>query len=264
MAITFPNIDPVVLSFGDSPFKITWYSLSYVCGILLAFSYIKHLNKLNFPNDISIKILDDLVTSIIIGVVVGGRLGYVLFYELENNLQDPLNIFRTWNGGMSFHGGLVGVIFATLIHSKIYKISFLRLMDLIACATPIGLFLGRIANFINAELYGRVTDVPWGVLFPGQKEPRHPSQLYESFSEGIVLFMILFVLYPRIKQFKGMACGIFLILYALFRSIVENYRQPDDHIGFIFGSLTMGQLLSFPMVLVGITVILYSLRVKSK
>lgn len=258
MAIIFPDINPVVLSFGDSPFKITWYSLSYVTGILLAWVYIKHLNKLNKPNELSIKFIDDLITSLILGIVIGGRLGYVLFYDLAANITNPLNIFRTWDGGMSFHGGLLGVILATLIHCRLNKIEFLRVMDLIACATPIGLCLGRIANFINGELYGRVTDVAWGVIFPGRIEPRHPSQLYESFCEGIIIFCVLFLLYPKIKQFKGMSCGLFLLLYAFFRGIIENYRQPDDHIGFVIGNVTMGQLLSMPMIIVGLIVIFYS------
>lgn len=258
MAIIFPEINPVIFSFGDSPLKITWYSLSYVVGILLAWVYMKHLNKLSKPNELSIKFIDDLITALILGIVIGGRLGHVLFYDLAANIADPINIFRTWNGGMSFHGGLLGVIFATLIHCKFNKVEFLRVMDLIACVTPIGLCFGRIANFINAELYGRVTNVAWAVIFPGQVQPRHPSQLYESFCEGILIFCILYFVYPKIKQYKGMSCGLFLLLYAFFRGIIENYRQPDDHLGFVVGNLTMGQLLSIPMLLVGIIVIIYS------
>lgn len=264
MAIIFPNIDPVIFSLGDTPFKITWYSLSYVVGILLSWIYIKYLNKLNSKNPIAPKIIDDLITSLILGIIIGGRLGYVLFYDLATNIAAPLNIFRTWDGGMSFHGGLLGVIIATLIHCRIYKISFLQAMDLIACATPIGLCLGRISNFINAELMGRYTDVAWGVVFPGQSQARHASQLYESFFEGIIIFIILFFLYKKIRQFNGMTCGTFLLLYAFFRGIIENYREPDAHIGFVIYNITMGQLLSIPMVIVGLATIFYSINSKNK
>ena len=229
-------------------------------GILLAWYYVKYLNKLNNPDAIKPKLIDDLITYIIIGIIIGGRLGYVLFYDLAYNLKEPTNILRTWEGGMSYHGGLLGVITAAFIYCKLYKIPFFKLMDLLACATPIGLFLGRIANFINGELWGRPTDAPWGVIFPGQIEPRHPSQLYEAFFEGLILFLILFFLYNKIRRFNGMASGLFLLLYALFRGLVENYREPDSQIGFIFTNFTMGQLLSAPMVIIGIVIIFYSIK----
>lgn len=260
MAIIFPNIDPVILNISGTPLKITWYSLSYVVGILLSWYYIQYLNKRNAPDSINPKAIDDLITYIILGVIFGGRLGYVIFYDLETNLYDPWNALRTWEGGMSYHGGLIGVTLATLIYCKIHKIAFFKVMDLIACATPIGLFLGRIANFINAELYGRVTSKSWGVIFPGQTEARHPSQLYESFLEGVVLFIILFFLYKRLHKFAGMTSGIFLLFYAVFRGIIENYRQPDEHLGFVFANFTMGQLLSVPMILVGVTLVIYSFK----
>lgn len=253
MAILFPNIDPVILQLGDTPLKITWYSLSYVVGILLSWYYIKFLNKAQISN----KVIDDLITSIIIGIIVGGRLGYVLFYDFSYNMAHPLNIVRTWDGGMSFHGGLLGVIIATYIHCYIHKIKFFTVMDLLACATPIGLCFGRIANFINAELYGRTTDIAWGVVFPGQTIARHPSQIYEALTEGLLLFIIMYLLVTKtkIREYRGMLSGVFLLLYAAFRSFIENYREPDDHIGFVFANITMGQVLSFPMILVGIILV---------
>ena len=264
MAIISPDINPVIFSLGDTPLKITWYSLSYVVGILLAWSYMKFLNRLNNKNPIDPKIIDDLITSIILGIIIGGRLGYVLFYDLAKNIADPLNIIRTWDGGMSFHGGLLGVAVATFIHCRIYKIPYLQAVDLISCAAPIGLCLGRIANFINAELMGRYTDVSWGVIFPEQSQARHASQLYESFLEGMIIFIILFFLYKKIRQYNGMASGIFFLLYSLFRGIIENYREPDAHIGFVIQNITMGQLLSIPMIILGIFLISYSITSKAK
>ncbi len=264
MAFIFPNIDPVILSISNTPLKITWYSLSYLAGILLSWIYIKHLNKLNKTNPLETKKIDDLITYIIIGIIIGGRLGYVLFYDFFLYLSNPLQILRTWEGGMSFHGGLLGVIIASYIFCRIHKVEFFRVMDLLACATPIGLFLGRIANFINGELYGRTTEVAWGVIFPNQILPRHPSQLYESLLEGLILFLILFFLYDKIRKFKGMASGLFLLLYSLFRGLIENYREPDSHIGFIFAKITMGQILSIPMILAGSYIIYYSIKHKQK
>ena len=265
MALIFPNIDPTILQLGDTPLRITWYSLSYVAGILLGWVYIKYLNKLGpVKPPIDSKILDDLITSLILGIVIGGRLGYVLFYDLDYNLANPSNIFKTWEGGMSFHGGLLGVIIASYIYCHIYKLKFFQVMDLLACATPIGLFFGRIANFINAELYGRVTDVSWGMIFPNQDLPRHASQLYEAASEGLLLFAILYYLFTRskIQNYQGMLSGLFLLLYALCRAVIENYREPDAQLGFIMNDYTMGQLLSLPMIIVGASLVLYSLKNK--
>jgi phosphatidylglycerol:prolipoprotein diacylglycerol transferase len=265
MAFIFPNIDPVIFQLGDTPLRVTWYSLSYIVGILLGLSYLKYLNKTGKVRPpLEVKTLDDLLTAIILGIVIGGRLGYVIFYDLEYNLAHPLNIIRTWEGGMSFHGGLLGVIIAVLINCHIYKVKYFQVMDLLACATPIGLFFGRIANFINAELYGRITDSPLGMIFPGQTTARHASQLYESALEGLVLFTILFIFFKKTKAqtFHGMLSGIFLLGYAFFRSLIENYREPDAHIGFIFGNFTMGKLLSLPMIVLGIVIILYSLACK--
>lgn len=260
MSINFPNIDPVILQIGTSPLKITWYSLSYVVGILLSWAYIKFLNK----DKISTKIIDDLITYLIIGIIIGGRLGYVIFYDFQYYMQNPIYIIRTWDGGMSFHGGLLGVIIASFIFCKIHKLKFFSVMDLLACATPIGLFFGRIANFINAELYGRITDVSWSVIFPGQLEPRHASQIYESLTEGLLSFIILYFLATKtkIREYSGMLSGIFLLLYSFFRLLIENYRQPDEQIGFILYNITMGQILSTPMFISGTIIIIYSMRQK--
>lgn len=256
MALTFPQIDPVIFQITDTPLKVTWYSLSYVVGILLSWWYVKFLSK----GKITDKEIDSLITYIIIGIIVGGRLGYVLFYDLSYNIAHPLNIIRTWDGGMSFHGGLLGVIIASFIFCKRQQIKFFSIMDLLACATPIGLFFGRIANFINAELYGRATNAAWGVVFPGHDVSRHPSQLYESFTEGLILFLIMYLLYTKTKisNYSGALSGIFLLGYSFFRSVIENYREPDVHIGFIFAHVTMGQLLSLPMMVVGLILVVMS------
>jgi phosphatidylglycerol:prolipoprotein diacylglycerol transferase len=251
MAIPFPDIDPVLVSFG--PLAVSWYSLSYVAGIILAIEYIKYLNrKLGHPLDK--KFFDDLITWSILGIVIGGRLGYVFIYAPSYYLSNPSEIIKTWNGGMSFHGGLVGLITATYLLSRKYKANFLLLTDLIASAAPIGLFLGRIANFINGELYGRTTDAPWGVIFPNAGPlPRHPSQIYESLTEGLILFIIMSLLfhYTKFKEKHGALFGVFLIGYSIFRTLIENFREPDSHIGFLFKSITMGQTLSLPMLILG-------------
>ena len=247
----FPNIDPIIFQVGV--LKVSWYSLSYVVGILLSWMYIKSLNR------IPVKTLDDLITYIIIGIIVGGRLGYVIFYDLDYNLKHLSNIIKTWNGGMSFHGGLIGVITASFVFAKIRRIPFLEIMDLCAVAAPIGLFFGRIANFINAELYGRVTDVDWGVVFPGQQIPRHPSQLYEAALEGALLFVIMLIIKNKAIKYRGMLSGVFLLLYAFFRSLIENYREPDAQLGFIFKHITMGQILSLPMIITGVMLIIISI-----
>lgn len=263
MSINFPNIDPIIFSLGDTPLKVTWYSLSYVAGILLSFSYLHYLNrKSRLQPALSSQIIDNLMTWIILGIVIGGRLGYVIFYDLDYNLANPSNIIKTWQGGMSFHGGLLGVIISTFIYCHLNKISFLSMIDLFACAAPIGLFLGRIANFINAELVGRQTDAPWAIIFPGENFARHPSQLYEASTEGLLLFIIMRLIFikSKIQTYKGCLSGIFLLFYAFFRFLIENYRQPDAHIGFISSSYTMGQILSIPMIITGIILILYSFK----
>lgn len=247
--IPFPNIHPVIVSIG--PISIYWYSLAYVFGIMFGWWRASALS-LKFNLGISKKQLEDFITYAIIGIIMGGRLGYVLLYDPVKYLSDPLEIFKTYEGGMSFHGGFIGLIVAGVIYCRKYRIEFLRFMDLMTMVAPVGIFFGRIANFINAELYGRVTDVAWAVVFPGSDgAPRHPSQLYEALLEGLVLFFIMH-LSQKALLIKGRASGIFFIFYALFRIFVECFREPDVQLGFLFGGCTMGQLLCLPMVIFGI------------
>ena len=198
------------------------------------------------------------MTWAILGTILGGRLGYVLFYNLPMYMEHPADILHIWQGGMSFHGGMLGVIIAVALYAYFQKINFLAVTDYFAAATPIGLGLGRLANFVNGELYGRVTNMPWGMVFPrGGPLPRHPSQLYEAGLEGFVLFLVLWLMIrqPQIRAKPGMISGTFLIGYALCRIIIEQFREPDAQLGFIFGTLTMGQILSIPMILGGLWLI---------
>lgn len=259
--ITFPEIDPVIVSLG--PLEIRWYSLAYVVGILFGWFYASKIVK-KFSLSINKKHLEDFVTWSILGIIIGGRLGYVLFYNPIKYFSHPIDILKTYDGGMSFHGGITGLILACYFFSKKYKISFLELSDLMAVVSPIGLFLGRIANFINGELYGRITNVSWAVIFPNSDlQPRHPSQLYEAIFEGLILFLIMIyaVFYRGTITHSGRTSGIFLIFYSIFRIFIEIFREPDFHIGFILENITMGQILSIPMLLLGIYLIL-SRRVK--
>jgi phosphatidylglycerol---prolipoprotein diacylglyceryl transferase len=253
MALPFPVIDPVALQLG--PLAIRWYSLAYIAGILLGYWYVAREHARRPIPGLSQKALDDIITWAVLGVVGGGRLGYVLFYKPDYYLQHPGQILHVWEGGMSFHGGLLGVIIAFILFSRRHGIRFFHMIDIIACATPIGLFFGRLANFINGELYGRVTDVPWGMLFPtGGDMPRHPSQLYEAGLEGIVLFALLYYMlkYTRARNKPGMLGGTFIAGYACARIIVEYVREPDAFLGMFFGYVTMGQLLSLPMLAYGL------------
>ncbi len=260
LLINLPNFNPNLIEFGS--FAIRWYSLAYIAGILLAWSFIKYFNY----TKISKEALDDWLFWAVLGVVLGGRLGYVLFYNFGFYIHNPLQILVVWHGGMSFHGGLFGVIISMLFFAKKYKINFLELMDTLAIAAPIGLFFGRIANFINLELYGRVTGSNFGVIFPNAGDlPRHPSQLYEAALEGLLLFIILFSLakFTRIQQKAGFLSGLFLILYSLARIFVEQFREPDEQIGFLFNHhITMGQILSVPMMMVGVLVIIITIKRK--
>lgn len=254
--INFPNIDPYIIRFGD--LGITWYSLSYVTGILLGWQYGNWLiNNKYTKSKITTEQLDNFVTWVILAVIIGGRLGHVFLYELSYYLSNPGEILKTYKGGMSFHGGLIGVILATYIFSIFYKLNFLKLGDFLAQTIPFGLFLGRIANFINAELYGYKTEMPWGVVFPGtDNAARHPTQIYEALLEGLVLFFILYY-FSIIKNYynqKGFLSGIFLLFYGIFRSFVELFKIPDD---FIFG-INSGQFYSLPMIFCGTFLIIYS------
>lgn len=265
LALPFPMIDPVLIELG--PLAIRWYALAYIAGILLAWRYMilaVNNNALwsKTPHPTAAHI-DDFVIWATIGIVLGGRLGYVLFYNFSYYFANPGEIFAVWQGGMAFHGGLLGMIIALTLYARRHRLSFWTMFDLAAIAAPIGLFFGRIANFINSELWGRPTDVPWAVVFPnGGPEPRHPSQLYEAALEGLLLFFILRLLSHRFKllQKPGVLAGSFAIGYGLARTFVEFYRVPDAHIGYLSGFLTMGMLLSLPMVLIGAAVVFWSLR----
>ena len=254
------NFDPVFIDFGI--IEIRWYSLAYIFGILFGWWYGKRLIKKQLEKkliDLYTLKYDDLVTFIIIGVIVGGRLGYVFFYNFNFYLENLFEIFKIWKGGMSFHGGFIGVALSILIFSKKNDLNHHVYFDNISAVAPIGLFLGRISNFINGELYGTETQKPWGVVFPKiDGLIRHPSQIYEALLEGVLLFIILNLIILFRRNIPGLISGIFLISYGFFRIICENFREPDSHIGYIFQNYSVGTLLSFVMILFGI---LYSLRI---
>ena len=256
------NLDPIIFNLGI--ISIRWYSLAYVFGILIGWWYGKKLilNKSYLLNvKFNLKYFDDLITYLIISIIVGGRLGYVVFYNIEYFLNNPIDIFKIWEGGMSFHGALIGIIFGTCLFSAHRKIEALFLLDIIACVSPIGIFFGRIANFINGELVGKVSSVPWSVIFPLiDLMPRHPSQLYEAFLEGIILFIILNIIFFK-KNYKIGTCSyLFLLCYGIFRIISELFREPDFQLGYIYDLFSMGSILSFLMILSGITMIYFVQR----
>lgn len=265
----FPEFDPVLLRIG--PFAIRWYALAYVAGILLGWRYAAALLKrpaLWTPRipPMTIPQLDDLILWVTLGIVLGGRLGHVFFYTPELIVRDPIEILKVWNGGMSFHGGLIGVTVALALFARLQKVDVLSLGDLAAAAAPIGLCLGRIANFINGELWGRVTDAPWGIVFPGAGPlPRHPSQLYESALEGLALFTLLALLIfaGRMLRRRGVVAGAFLVGYAAIRIALENVREPDSYMPHFPLGLTMGMMLSAPMALAGLFLIWRGLRERS-
>ncbi len=261
--LNFPNINPVAFTlFG---IDIKWYGISYALGFLLGILYAKYLiKKSNLLEKIKI---DDLLLWVALGTIIGGRLGYVLFYDFDfysNNLSLILLDIR--KGGMSFHGGLIGVTITCLIFSIYKKVSFYAVMDIVACCAPIGIFLGRLANFVNSELWGKTTNLPIGIVFPnGGDLPRHPSQIYEAFLEGVLLFLILQIVYIKKYSIFGFTSAMYLIFYSIFRILVEFFREPDSHIGYIANSyyLTMGMLLSLPMLFIGIT-LLFIIYVKHR
>jgi phosphatidylglycerol:prolipoprotein diacylglycerol transferase len=246
------GLSPVLVELG--PFVIRWYSLAYIAGILIAWWYL--LRLLRGPNPPMGRLqADAFVTWATIGIILGGRLAYVIFYEPAKYLSDPLAILRLWEGGMSFHGGAAGVSLAIILFARAYGLSALRIHDYIACTVPFGLFFGRLANFVNGELWGRPTDVPWAIIFPAAgPEPRHPSQLYEAVLEGPVLFLILWWLMHRTsaRNRPGHLLGAFLVGYGLFRFIAEFAREPDRQLGVLGWGLTMGQSLCVPMVVAGV------------
>lgn len=257
--ITFPNIDPVAIAIG--PLAIRWYALAYVTGILLGYFYVRKLALRPGAWPLDRKQIDDMITYAIIGIILGGRLGYVLVYNHDYYLEHPLDALKIWQGGMAFHGGLVGVLLAFVLFCRQRGLPWLPVMDMVACATPIGLFFGRVANFINGELFGRPTAAPWGVVFPhGGELPRHPSQLYEAGLEGLLLFLILAFFAWRTDALRrtGLLGGMFLAGYGIARAFVEHFREPDAQIGFLIGSVTTGQLLCVPMVVAGVVLMVRS------
>lgn len=257
-AIAFPAIDPVALTVG--PFSVRWYGIAYLLGFLGAYVVLRFLVgrwRLNLSEDD----LLNIILAAVVGVVVGGRLGYVMFYGGGYYWENPARIPALWDGGMSFHGGLVGIMAAGAVVGAFMRVPWLTLCDLGAVGAPIGLFFGRLANFVNQELWGRVTDVPWAVVFPAAgASPRHPSQLYEALLEGVVIFIVMMVLGARRDPLpRGVLLGVLLMLYGTFRIAVELLREPDVQIGFLPGGVTMGQVLSVPLVVCGVALMIWSL-----
>ena len=254
-AIRFDDLglSPIALDLGF--FTLKWYSLAYLAGILIGYWYLlKLIAQPGAP--MARRHADDLIFYAMLGIIIGGRLGYVLFYNLGAYLKDPIGIFRLWDGGMSLHGGTIGVLVAIWYMAKKDKLSFLRFCDYVACVVPFGLFLGRLANFVNGELWGRATTVPWAIIFPGSgtMDPRHPSQLYEAGLEGLLMMAILTFLFWRTDaRYKpGFLFGVAAIIYGLSRFAVEFVRQPDAQLGTLSWGLTMGQTLTVPMILIGV------------
>jgi phosphatidylglycerol:prolipoprotein diacylglycerol transferase len=262
-ALEFPAIDPVIVSigpfFGIGPLAIHWYGLMYVIAFALAYWLAGRMAKQ--PNSgWTAEQVDDLLFAGMLGVVLGGRIGYVLFYNFDAFLADPSYLFKTWQGGMSFHGGVLGVLTAMLFIAVKQKRHYLALGDFVVMLIPLGLAAGRLGNFINAELWGRTTDVPWGMIFPNAGPlPRHPSQLYEFVLEGLILFVLL-VLYRRKQPPAGNVAGLFLLGYGVFRFAVEFVREPDAHLGVLSLGMTMGQWLCMPMILSGLALIIWGYR----
>ena len=251
LLIPFPAIDPVIFSMG--PVEIRWYSLAYIIGLMLGWWLLRRLVQLP-PRLVKIEEVDDFLIWATLGVIFGGRLGYVLFYNFNLYIDNPFYILAIWQGGMSFHGGLLGVIVSTIIFCRKRGIDLWSFADRIACVAPIGLFFGRLANFINGELYGRISDVSWAVVFPnGGPNSRHPSQIYEAIGEGLLLFLLMIFLfkYLSLRLRPGFLTGIFFSGYGIVRIGAEFFRQPDSHIGFLSFGFTTGQLLSIPLVIVG-------------
>jgi phosphatidylglycerol:prolipoprotein diacylglycerol transferase len=266
LAIPFPAFDPVLVWIG--PLAIRWYALAYIFGILLGWLYARAIIRSpklwGGPAPLTVLDFDDFVLWATLGVILGGRIGYVLLYNPAHFAAHPLDALQLWKGGMSFHGGFLGCVLAVAAFARSRGIPMLSLGDIACAVGPIGLFLGRIANFINAELWGRPTDVPWGVVFPGAGPlPRHPSQLYEAALEGFVLFAALGLL-VRAGALKrpGLTIGAFALGYGIARSCAELFREPDPQLGFLWGGLTMGMLLSLPMIFAGLGFIAYAWRPK--
>lgn len=251
-----PTINPIALEIG--PLAIHWYGIMYLAGFFLA--WLLGRVRINNGNTMfSLKDLEDIIFYGVLGVVVGGRLGYVLFYKFDEYLSNPVAIFQVWQGGMSFHGGLLGVLFAMWLFARKKGYKFFEVSDFIAPLIPLGLAAGRIGNFINGELWGRPTDMPWGMIFPTAPDglSRHPSQIYEMATEGILLFLIVWI-FSNKPRATGQTSGVFLIGYGCFRFLVEFTREPDDFLGLLAGGLSMGQLLSIPMIMFGLIILWWS------
>jgi len=257
--LSYPHIDPIALQIG--PLVIRWYALAYLSGVLGGWWLVGKLNQRLSPPTLSKAAYDDIMVWAILGIILGGRLGYVLFYKPSHYFAYPLEILMVWQGGMSFHGGLLGMITAMLLFARTFKTPFLAITDLLAVVAPIGLCFGRLANFVNGELYGRATDSAFGMVFPSDplQVPRHPSQLYEAGLEGILLFTFLIITActTRALTRRGTLSGLFLIGYCAARTTAELFREPDSFIGYLPGGITMGQLLSMPMLLAGLYLVFH-------
>lgn len=271
--LSYPNIDPVAISIDAftiagktiGPLNVHWYGLMYLFGFLGAW-LLAHRRGRRSDTVIEPKQAEDLIFYGAMGIVVGGRLGYIFFYNFEAWLNDPLLLFRVWEGGMSFHGGLIGTAIAMLLFARKINKNFFDIVDFVAPFAPLGLFFGRIGNFIGGELYGRATDVPWAMVFPTDPAavPRHPSQLYEAFFEGLVLFVILFWFSAKPRP-RGSVIGLFMLLYGVFRFSIEFFREPDAHIMFDwFGWMTRGQILCLPMIAVGLALLAWTYKQEPK
>ena len=258
------NLNPVLVDLGI--LEIRWYSIAYIVGIIIGWIYainiIKKTEKNNYSfQQVKISDFDHLIIYIVFGIIFGGRIGYIIFYNIEYYRENLSEIFKVWHGGMSFHGGLLGVIIAILIFSSKSKINFFKFSDIIACVSPIGFFFGRIANFINGELYGKVSTLPWAVIFPEVGSvSRHPSQIYEAILEGIVLFIFInfFAFKKKLLFKKGYISGLFLISYSILRIFSETFREPDKHLGYFLNYLSMGVILSILTLIVGFIIILFA------
>jgi phosphatidylglycerol---prolipoprotein diacylglyceryl transferase len=262
--IPFPDIDPVLVQIG--PLAIRWYALAYIFGILAGWVYgramIRNQRNWGGPAPLALVDFDDFILWVTFGIILGGRSGYVLFYNLPYFIQHPVEMFEVWNGGMSFHGGFLGCVVAVVAFATMRKIPVLSLGDIVCAVAPIGLLFGRLANFINGELWGRVADVPWAMVFPrGGPDPRHPSQLYEAALEGLLLLIVLSIMVRAgALRRPGLVLGAFAANYAVARSFCELFREPDVQLGFLWGGTTMGMLLSIPLFVAGVLLIAFALR----
>lgn len=262
IGFAYPEISPIIFSVG--PIAIRWYSMAYLIGIVVGWLLINRNVRLNNLG-ISKEQVEDFIFYLTLGIIIGGRLGYVIFYGGAEMWLKPWQLLEIWKGGMSFHGGVVGVVVASWLFARKINYSFLGITDLVVLYAPIGIFLGRIANFVNDELWGRVTEVSWAVRFPnGGGLPRHPSQIYEALTEGVVMFIILNFLwrYAKVRKNSGIVSSLFIVLYGVFRIVLEQYREPDAHLGYIGSYFTMGQLLSVPLIVVGACILFWRLKFK--